>query len=92
MHARNVPGSHLIMRVPDGKAASDGDIQYAANLSAFFSKARSGGRCDVTVCTAKDLKKFKGAKPGQVLIEPGTERVVAGVPDDSAAAREQGGG
>lgn len=84
MHARGVPGSHLIIRVPDGKAATDEDVQYAANLSAYFSKARDAPRFDVTVSAGKHLKKFKGAKPGQVLV--GKERVVTGVPHQSAAA------
>ena len=91
MHARDVPGSHLLLRVPDGCSASDADLQFAADLSVYFSKARESGRCAVTVCTAKDLKKFKGAKPGQVLIEPGSERVVTGMPDNSAACRDAQG-
>ena len=86
MHARGVPGSHLIIRVPDGKKALDEDIQYAANLSAYFSKARDAPRFDITVSAGKHLKKFKGAKPGQVLVR--NERVVTGVPHKSAAAAE----
>jgi predicted ribosome quality control (RQC) complex YloA/Tae2 family protein len=87
MHARGVPGSHLILRVPAGKSVSDDDIQYAANLSAYFSKARSSRRWAVTMCDAKHLKKPKGAKPGQVLVLK--EAVVTGVPDDSAAAQSE---
>jgi predicted ribosome quality control (RQC) complex YloA/Tae2 family protein len=84
MHARGVPGSHLIVRVPTGRAATDEDIQFAANLSVHFSKARLSPRWDVTMCQAKHLKKPKGAKPGQVLVT--REAVVTGFPDDSAAA------
>ena len=86
MHARGVPGSHLIIRVPAGQAPSDEDVQYAANLSVFYSKARSSPRWDVTTCSAADLRKPKGAKPGQIMVLK--ERVVTGEPDDSAAARE----
>lgn len=84
MHARQHPGSHLVMRIPAGSSAAEEDIQYAANLSVFFSKARGSGKCDVTMCSGKDVRKPKGAKPGQVLVQ--SERVVAGYPDKSAAA------
>lgn len=83
MHARSVPGSHLVMRVPAGSAAEDEDIQFAANLSVYFSKARESGKCDVTMTDAKNVKKPKGAKPGQVLV--GEEKVVTGFPGRSAA-------
>jgi predicted ribosome quality control (RQC) complex YloA/Tae2 family protein len=89
MHARGVPGSHLIIRVPAGQQPSVADIQFAANLSVFFSKARESPRWDVTVCSGKDLKKPKGAKPGQVLVIK--ESVVSGKPHESAAAKNAGG-
>lgn len=84
MHARSVPGSHLIIRVPAGSAATNEDVQYAANLSAYFSKVRDSGKCDVTMTDAKNVKKPKGAKPGQVLVTD--ETVVTGFPGNSAAA------
>jgi predicted ribosome quality control (RQC) complex YloA/Tae2 family protein len=87
MHARSVPGSHLVLRVPAGKEASQEDIQFAADLSVFFSKSRTATRWDVTVCSGKDVKKPKGSKPGQVMVM--NERVVSGVPDQSAAAKEE---
>lgn len=83
MHARSVPGSHLVMRVPHGSAADDEDIQFAANLSVYFSRARKSGKWDVTMTDAKNIKKPKGAKPGQVLVSE--EAVVTGFPDKSAA-------
>ena len=88
MHARGVPGSHLIMRVPSGADASQQDLQYAANLSVYFSKSRNSTKCDVTVCSGKDIKKPKGARAGQVMVL--NEYVVAGRPDESAAAGEEG--
>ena len=84
MHARGVPGSHLIIRVPARQAPTPADLQFAANLSVFFSKARESPRWDVTMCTGKDLKKPKGAKPGQIMVIK--ESVLSGVPADSAAA------
>ncbi|KAI3435649.1 hypothetical protein D9Q98_001707 [Chlorella vulgaris] len=86
MHARGVPGAHLLMRVPAGRSASEADMRFAADLAAWFSKARSEGKVDVTVCDPKHLSKPTGAKPGQVLVKK--ESVVVGRPDQSAAAQQ----
>jgi predicted ribosome quality control (RQC) complex YloA/Tae2 family protein len=72
------------MRIPAGSTAAKEDIQFAANLSVYFSKARDSGRCDVTMASGKDVRKPKGAKPGQVLVY--SESVVTGFPDKSTAA------
>jgi predicted ribosome quality control (RQC) complex YloA/Tae2 family protein len=84
MHARGVPGAHVLLRVPPGKEAADGDLQYTADLAAFFSKARSEGKLDVTVANPAHITKPKGAKPGQVLVKQ--EKVLIGMPAKSAAA------
>ncbi|KAL4435060.1 hypothetical protein ABPG77_003885 [Micractinium sp. CCAP 211/92] len=85
MHARGVPGAHLLMRIPAGRAPEDADMDFAADLAGWFSKARTQGKCDVTVCDPKDITKPTGAKPGQVLCR--RERVLVGRPDRSALAR-----
>jgi predicted ribosome quality control (RQC) complex YloA/Tae2 family protein len=84
MHARGVPGAHVLLRVPPGQEAADGDLQYTADLAAFFSKARSEGKLDVTVANPAHITKPKGAKPGQVLVKQ--EKVLIGMPAKSAAA------
>ena len=84
MHARGVPGAHVLLRVPAGAAAEDADLSFAADLAAFFSKARGSGKVDVTACDPRHLTKPPGAKPGQVLVRK--ERVLLGRPDASAAA------
>ncbi|KAL4552242.1 hypothetical protein Ndes2526B_g06467 [Nannochloris sp. 'desiccata'] len=90
MHARGVPGAHVLLRVPPGKEAADGDLQYTADLAAFFSRARSEGKLDVTVANPAHITKPKGAKPGQVLVKQ--EKVLIGMPAKSAAAAGSGGG
>ncbi|PSC69693.1 Fibronectin-binding A domain [Micractinium conductrix] len=85
MHARGVPGAHLVMRVPAGQSAEDGDLSFAADLAAWFSKSRTQGKCDVTVCDPRHISKPNGAKPGQVMVRK--ERVLVGRPDQSFAAR-----
>ena len=67
-----------LCRVPSGKATpevGDADVQFAADLAAFFSKGRDDLKCDVMVTSAASVKKPKGAKPGQV---GGTTQVAGG--------------
>lgn len=85
MHARGVPGAHLVMRIPAGKAAEQADVAFCADLAAWFSKARTQGKCDVTMCDPKHLSKPNGAKPGQVMVRK--EAVVVGRPNVSIAAQ-----
>ena len=47
---------------------SQEDIQFAADLAAFFSKGRENGKLEVTTCPAGDIKKPKGGRPGQALV------------------------
>lgn len=44
LHARGVPGSHVIVKVPPGSEPRAGDREYAANLAAFFSKVDASGQ------------------------------------------------
>jgi len=45
MHVRGIPGSHTLLRLPPGTwEASSEDLQYAANLAAYFSKAREASK------------------------------------------------
>lgn len=89
MHVRSMPGSHTVIRLDPGREPAQEDLQYAADLAAWFSKARDAGKADVTVARAENLKKFKGAKPGQVLVTREEANVVA-KPGQSAAAAGTG--
>ena len=83
LHARGVPGSHTVLRVPGGGAVADEDVRFAATLAAYFSKARLAGVADVTHTRAKHVKKPRGAKPGLVTLM--AEQVVRVRPDDAEA-------
>lgn len=90
MHVRGLPGSHTVIRLDHGQEPAQEDLQFAADLAAWFSKARDAGKADVIVARAEHLKKFKGAKPGQVLVTKEDGNVVA-KPSQSAAAAESSG-
>jgi hypothetical protein len=85
MHVRGMPGSHTVIKVPTGQQPEQQDLQFAADLAAWFSKGREAGKVDVIVTRAEHLKKFKGAKPGQVVVSKEEANIVAR-PAESVAA------
>ncbi|WP_010286518.1 Rqc2 family fibronectin-binding protein [Kurthia massiliensis] len=64
MHTKDIPGSHVVIHTdtPD-----EPTIREAANLAAYFSKARESGSVPVDYTQAKHVKKPNGSKPGFVI-------------------------
>lgn len=85
MHARGVPGAHVLLQVPAGRSPGDDDMQFAADIAAFFSKSRLEGKTDITIANPADISKPRGAKLGQVMVKK--EKVMVGRSGNSAAAR-----
>jgi len=67
-HVRNLPGSHTILRHPDGGTPDKAVIKIAAAIAAWHSKARNAGIVPVSCTEAKHVGKPRGAKPGSVTI------------------------
>ena len=44
----------------------DEDVAFAANIAAYYSKARTEGKVPVVKASVADLKKPKGMAPGKV--------------------------
>ena len=65
-HTKNIHGSHVIL-FTEGKEVDDETLLYAANLAAYFSKAKNGGQVPVDYTPVKFVKKPNGAKPGMVI-------------------------
>lgn len=65
LHAHEVPGSHVLVRRPDG-SVSEIDLERGASLAAWFSTARDGGRVAVDVADLATVKRIPGAPPGRV--------------------------
>jgi predicted ribosome quality control (RQC) complex YloA/Tae2 family protein len=78
LHARDVTGSHVILKYQAGKPFPRPVIERAAELAAWHSKRRTDSLCSVTVTPKKFVRKPKGMAPGQVIIEK--EDVVLVVP------------
>lgn len=69
LHARSVPGSHVILRWPDADAAPPArDLEEAATLAALYSKARTSGVVAVDWTRRKHVRKPRGAPPGLVKL------------------------
>ena len=66
LHARDVPGSHVILRDPEGRAGAD-DLREAAEVAAFFSDARKEALVDVHVTRRKHVRPARGG-PGRVFV------------------------
>jgi hypothetical protein len=66
LHARDVPGAHVILRDPEGRAGAE-DVREAAELAAFFSDARTQPRADVHVTRRKHVRAARGGH-GRVRI------------------------
>jgi predicted ribosome quality control (RQC) complex YloA/Tae2 family protein len=86
LHARSVPGSHVILRWPQVDAAPPArDLHEAAQLAAVFSKARSSGTVAVDWTRRKHVRKPRGAAPGLVI--PQHSRTVFVEPDEEVVER-----
>jgi predicted ribosome quality control (RQC) complex YloA/Tae2 family protein len=67
-HARQIPGSHVLVRVQKPSIpVPDKVIHKAAQLAAFFSKAKNSSKVPVDYTPIKNVRKVKGQKTGQVF-------------------------
>ncbi len=83
MHAKNIPGSHVIV-----KGASEQDtatMTEAALLAAYYSRARGSENVAVDYTPRKYVKKPAGAKPGMVIYT--TNKTAYVTPSEEAVAR-----
>jgi len=68
-HARGVGGSHCILKLPKGKSPSKELLERAAQIAAYFSKAKNSKYVPVSYTQKKYIRKPKGAPSGTVLLE-----------------------
>lgn len=68
LHARSVPGSHVVLRWTEEGAPPAKDLEEAAVLAALYSKARTSGTVAVDWTRRKYVRKPRGAPPGRVSL------------------------
>ena len=69
LHAKDVSGSHVIIKYQAGKIFPKNVIEKAAQIAAYFSKRRNETLCPVIVTPKKFVRKTKDLDSGQVIIE-----------------------
>ncbi len=68
-HAHQAAGSHVILRIPSGKARPDRRaILETAAIAAFHSKAGRSSKVAVSYTEKRHVRKPRGAKPGLAVI------------------------
>jgi predicted ribosome quality control (RQC) complex YloA/Tae2 family protein len=69
LHARGVPGSHVVLQIGSRKDVPKEAIEQAAEIAAWYSDARSQPLAPVSYTRKKYVRKPKGANPGSVMLE-----------------------
>lgn len=81
MHTKDIPGSHVIIRTNGQSELPEATMEEAANLAAFYSKAKNSSMVPVDYTQRKNIKKPNGAKPGMVIYL--TNRTIYITPDEN---------
>ena len=70
LHARGVPGSHVVVKRPGRQSkVPRAALEAAARLAAWFSTARTQSVVPVTVTERKYVRPIKGGPPGLVRVD-----------------------
>lgn len=69
LHARGVPGAHVIVPLPKGASCPPDLLVDAALLAAHHSEARGENPVEVSYAERRYVRKAKGSAPGQVQID-----------------------
>lgn len=69
LHAKDVAGSHVIIKHQAGKPFPKSVIEKSAQLAAYYSKRKSDSLCPVSVTPRKFIRRSKDLAPGQVIID-----------------------
>lgn len=84
LHTKNIPGSHVIL-VTGGREPSGEALVQAAQLAAWFSRARESSSVLVDYTPVRMLRKPQGARPGKVIYD--TYRTLSVRPSGELAQR-----
>lgn len=94
MHARGIPGSHVVLKLPfkpkDLHSIPRDALELAAKAAAYFSSGRGSRKVEVDIAFRKHVRKVKGAKPGFVTYS--NEKTIVVYPDPEVAKSFEGGG
>ncbi len=69
LHAKDVKGSHVLIKYQSGKNFPRPVIQVAAQLAAFYSSNKNTNTCPVIFTPRKFVRKSKGLPAGAVFVD-----------------------
>lgn len=69
LHAKDVSGSHVVVKFHPGKPFPNPVIERAAEIAAWNSKRKNETLCPVIYTPKKFVRKRKGDPPGAVVVE-----------------------
>lgn len=68
LHARGVPGSHVVVRLEKGTDPPQETLRDAATLALLYSDLKKSGKGEVIYTRRKWVRKAKGHQPGTVTV------------------------
>lgn len=77
-HTQEIAGSHGLLRLDPGSVAQEEDLQFAADLIAYYSQARQSDQVPVVYTEPKHVYRPKGTPPGMVVYKH--ESIIWGCP------------
>ncbi|HSF55601.1 MAG TPA: NFACT RNA binding domain-containing protein [Algoriphagus sp.] len=90
LHARQVPGSHVVIKMKGMAALPNSVLERAAGLAAFYSKFKTETLAPVIYTEAKFVRKVKGSAPGSVMVDREKVIMVPPVgPDEETSSRKK---
>jgi len=81
LHAKDVSGSHVVIKQIPGQTYPDYIIEKAAQLAAYHSKRKTDSLCPVIYTSKKYVRKKKGTPAGAMFVEK--EKVILVEPSNN---------
>ncbi len=78
LHAKDVSGSHVIIKFKSGLSFPKTVLERAAELAAYYSKNKNESIAPVIYTPVKYVRKVKGSAPGAVMVDK--EKVIMVTP------------
>jgi predicted ribosome quality control (RQC) complex YloA/Tae2 family protein len=69
LHAKDVAGSHVLVKFRSGTNFPKNVIERAAELAAYYSKNKNESLAPVIYTPSKFVRKVKGSAPGAVIVD-----------------------
>ncbi|MGE5529108.1 MAG: NFACT family protein [Patescibacteria group bacterium] len=88
LHAREIPGSHVIVKTAGYARPPEATLRQAALLAAYYSGARGGTKVPVDYTARRHVRKRAGGRPGLVTYDHFETAIVDALPEALAGLVE----